>query len=290
MYKDEVLFLVSILHTNLSNDNILSMKYLEMIGERYKDNYLLNFAAARLSYHLADNDYCIKVLENRPILDVEYSFLDYFQAMSYLYKLDYEKANKYFLSYLNHYKGKSYIKSSYQKLAWISYLQNDSENMNIYLEKVLYKGDPINDVDKVALRQAKQRNLSHPYLLKSRLLYDGGYYSLALSELNQIRSSAFFSSSHTQIEYWYRLARIESKLNHIDSVIVSYYKKVLEIGKNSTSYYAPMSALQIGLIYEKEKDFDQARYYFKKCLTMSGFDYQNGIHRRAKSYLSRMED
>ena len=62
----------------------------------------------------------------------------------------------------------------------------------------------------------------------------------------------------------------------------------MEEGKNNSSYYAPMSALQIGLIYEKSNDLQQGELYFNKCLSMSGFDYQRGIHQKAKAGLRRI--
>ena len=61
-------------------------------------------------------------------------------------------------------------------------------------------------------------------------------------------------------------------------------------GKLTTSYFAPMSALQIGLIYERKKNFKDAGTYFKKCIKMSGFDYERGIHQKAKAGLDRIRN
>lgn len=286
MYKNEVLFLVSILNINLGDNDMRSKKYLDMIGEGYKDNYLLNFAAARLSYNISDNDYCIKVLENRPMLDIDYSFylLDYLQAMSYLYKLDYDNATKYFTHYVNNHKQGSYIKSSYQKLAWISYLQNDTLLMDRYLKQVISKGNQFNDIDKVALREVIEENFSPHNLLKARLLYDGGYYQESLKILNK----KFFKNN---IEYYYRLARVRHKLVSNDLDVISDYQKVIDMNNKNInySYYVPMSFLQIGLIYENNNKLLEARNSFNMCLFISNFDYQNGIHRRAKSSLSRIK-
>jgi len=113
---------------------------------------------------------------------------------------------------------------------------------------------------------------------------------LALSKLNQIESPNYFESKINQIEYWYRLARVESRLNNSNKVIIAHYKKVLEEGQNISSYYAPMSALQIGLIYEKIDAFEHAEFYLDICLAMSGFDYERGIHQQAKASLDRMSD
>ena len=123
MYESEIIFVLTFLQLNLSNDQEIYYRYLNRIGETYKNNILLNFAAARLSSSLGMNEYCIKILENRPRNNNAFSFyyLDYLQAMSYLYKLEFNKSKKHF-DFLN-LKKESYIKSAYHKLAWISFLK-----------------------------------------------------------------------------------------------------------------------------------------------------------------------
>ena len=298
MYQNEVLFLLSFLQINLGNNTVSSNDYLHRIGDRYKENILLNFAAARLSYNLGLNDMCLKILRNRPYnsRSVKFYYLDYLEGMSYLYMLDYEKAEKKFEYFLENFNGVNYIKSANHKLAWIAFLSNNESKKNIYFGRVITYGSTFIDEDKLALKDAQRNHISQPVLLKARLLYDGGYYSLALLELKQIEGSGvqgyqgdqYFSSETNEIEYWYRLARVESKLNNSEKVIIAHYKKALEKGQNSSSYYAPMSALQIGLIYEKENNFKQAKYYFNQCLSISGFDYERGIHQKAKAGLARV--
>ena len=292
MYEDEVLFLLSFLQINLGNNDTLCQSYLERIGDRYKDNLLLNFAAARLSHNLGKNDLCLKVLKNRPSNNgpVKFHYLDYLEGMSYLYMLDLRKSRNKLEYFLRHFKGVNYIKSANHKLAWISFLQNNIEKKHMYFDKVILYGNTIIDEDRVALKDAQKEFISHPLLLEIRLLYDGGYYALALSKLNQIGSPNYFESKINQIEYWYRLARVESRLNNSNKVILAHYKKVLEEGRNISSYYAPMSALQIGLIYEKIDAFEHAEFYLDICLAMSGFDYERGIHQQAKASLDRMLD
>ena len=51
-----------------------------------------------------------------------------------------------------------------------------------------------------------------------------------------------------------------------------------------------MSALQIGLLYEKKSDFDNANRYFKICLSFSDFDYERGIHQQARAALDRISN
>ena len=213
MYENEVLFLLSFLQINLNNSDALCQKYLNRIGDDYQENFLLNFAAARLSHFLGQNDYCIRILENRPVVEGTYPFyyLDYLQGMSYLYKLDYEQAEKHFNHFLKSFKGHSYIKSTYHKLAWISYLKEEN-NQHKYFEKVLIKGARSIDEDKVALKDAQRNYITHNRLLRTRLLYDGGYYEKSLAVISGVKEVAEYVGYLD--EYWYRLARVEAKLNY----------------------------------------------------------------------------
>jgi len=288
LYHSEILFLTSFLQLNMTNDEIAYKQLLDDIGSEYLHNYLLNFAAARLSHTLGENDLCVKVLENRPAAQGKYPFhyLDYLQGMSYLYALDYEKSDMFFNRFLNNFKGNDYIKSAYQKLSWIAFLQEKSDEKVSYLEKIKLEGRAFIDEDKVALKEAEKNHINSPKLLRARLLYDGGYYEKAHLELtseNKLSDYVGFLD-----EYYYRLARIESKLKYLDEQVIIQYQKAFGLGKKSTNYYVPMSALQIGLIYEKQDRLNQAKIYFEKCLSLSNFDYERGIHQKAKVGLVRV--
>ena len=292
MYEEEILFLLSFLNINLTNNDILCNKYLDRIGDRYRDNILLNFAAARLSHNLFKNDDCIHILNNRPNNPklFRFHYLDYLLAMSYLYNLDLDSAKSRFQFFLINFKGVNYIKSANHKLAWIAFLQDDKVMKNQYFLKVISDGSSLVDEDKVALKEAKQGFISDISLLRARLFFDGGYYALALSELNQIKSPDSLSFQINKIEYWYRFARVYSKLKEDETLIIPYYQRSLDEGEEKSSYYAPMSALQLGFVYENKKEFQKAKKYFYKCLTMSGFDYQRGIHQKAKAGLERVSN
>ena len=288
MYHSEVLFLTAFLQLNMTNDEVAYQLLLDKIGEGYTANYLLNFAAARLSHALGENDLCIKVLENRPDDQGKYPFhyLDYLQGMSFLYTLDYEKSEIFFNRFLKNFKGNNYIKSAYQKLAWIAFLQEKSDEKMSCLEKIKSEGKAFIDEDKVALNEADKNHINSPKLLRARLFYDGGYYKKAHLELTSVNNLSDYNGFLD--EYYYRLARIESKLNYIDEQVITKYQKSFDLGRKSSNYYAPMSALQIGLIYEKKNDHKKAVIYFEKCLSLSEFDYERGIHQKAKVSLSRL--
>ena len=291
-YNTELLFLISFLEMNLTIDKSYFQETLDKIGEKNKQHILLTFAAARLSSALGNNELTIQILENSPQLNKQFDFayLEYLLGMSYLYKLDFEKSKQMFHLFLTRFKGENYIKSAYQKLAWIAFLEGKIEKELISFEKVISEGKTLIDEDKVALKDAEEKKISDPVLLKARLLYDGGYYEKALNEIFTINNPDNLHYNSWIVEYYYRLARIQSKLGNDKQEVITYYQKALKKGKGSKGYFEPMSALQIGMIYEKQNDFNQAEIYFKKCLSMKDFDYERGIHQKARAGLERISN
>ena len=290
LYRNEIVFLTAFLQLNMTNDEVAYKQLLVEIGDSYSDSYLLNFAAARLTHALGKNDLTLNVLENRPTDKGIFPFyyLDYLQGMSLLYKLDFEKSEQYFNRFLSNFKGNNYIKSAYHKLALIAFLEGETEKKLSYFEKVKSEGSAAIDEDKVALKDAKKKYIAHSSLLSTRLLYDGGYYQTALKEIQSTNTLKEYSGFYD--EYWYRLARIQSKLDYDTNDIIAHYQKAFDLGKASSNYFAPMSALQIAFIYEKKKEYTNAELYFEKCLSLSNFDYERGIHQKAKAGISRISE
>ena len=70
--------------------------------------------------------------------------------------------------------------------------------------------------------------------------------------------------------------------------VISPFIEALDLEVNTNSYYVPMSALQIAIEYEKRGKKQKAKYYYNKCLSMKDFDYQRGIHQKAKAGLNRI--
>ncbi len=290
LYNYEIIFLISFLELYLSDNNERHLKCMNLIGEKYKENLLLTFVAARLSYKLGLNDYSIEILKNKSSFKgaTYFYYLDYLLAMSYLYKLEYDIAYDMFQDFIFYNENLNYIKSAYHKLSWISWLQGDDQKMKHYFKQVSLYGITFLDEDKQVQEEAEQQLISHPLLLEARLLYDGGYYKQALNRIERIEPH-FFSNTNNEIEYWYRIARITSKLEYSDALVINYYKNSYEKGKKSNFYFAPNSALNIGLLYEKNNDLANAKIYFEKCLDMSDFRYEKFIHRKAELGLARIK-
>ncbi len=229
----------------------------------------------------------IKILNNyKPDSNFIFYYIYYQRGLLKLYSLD-KSAKKDLLFFVNNFSGINYIKSAFEKIYWYNIIfNNKSDNIKI-AEKIKNIGNAAIDEDKQALK-----NIENPYsniiLLKSRLLFDGGFYKKTLALLIKNKNSALYKNIEEKLEYLYRLARVYDKLNNNNKAI-NLYKKVILYGSNQPYYFVANSALCIAEIYEKQKNFTQAKFFYKKCLSINNYGYKNGIELKAKAGLNRIK-
>jgi tetratricopeptide (TPR) repeat protein len=243
--------------------------------------------AANLAINNKQTEYAKNVVLNRN-KSTEYmptTVWDFQLGFIYLHHLQTAEAIKYFENYIRNFKGKFYVKDVYQKLSWCYYLQGNMAAAEEARKNVISKGATISDADKQALKDAKTGIWPNPVLLKARVLNDGGYNYEALMVL-QGKSTSSFAKEVEQLEYCYRVARINDDLKNDDAAI-AFYLKAMAIGINRTEYYAARAALQIGMVYERRGDKKNAILYYEKCLDMDDHDYKNSLDQRAKSGIAR---
>ncbi len=251
---------------------------------------MICFFYAKACVKANNNNEAITVLENylnnKKCPSIKYFY--YFLGTIELNRLDYD-AYIYFNKYLNSYQGKNYIKASYQKLAWYYLLNKNYSNYDYYINKVKQLGSLNTEADKQAYLEVNQSVKLNEILLKSRLLFDGGYFIDAKKMLINNLDDKNFKSSKDKIEYLYRLARVYHKLNRIEDA-KKYYKLVINKGKDFSYYFAKNSALQLALIYEDESNYNNAKVYFMKCLHINSNEYKNSIEFSAKAGLNRINN
>ena len=124
-------------------------------------------------------------------------------------------------------------------------------------------------------------------LLRSRLLFDGGYYEKARKELAGMPLDSF-PKYRDQLEVTYRLARIYEKEGQ-ESKAIDLYEQTIANGSSATFYFAANSALMLGVLYENRNDLSKAEIYFNKCLSMPRHQYQNSIDQKAQAGLDRIK-
>lgn len=270
----------------LDNDLAVSLNLIEGISKK-PESPLQIFLACSFYNANGKSSFTLELIKRtQPILQngfpMLYLYLQKGSALLYTLNRD---AEKEYLYYVNNYKGHSFVKAVYQRLAWARAVSKDTSGYFAYMKMIPEKGGTFTDEDKQAEKDGLNPEFPNVYLLRARLLFDGGYYSEALREL--ARPIQSFSSNRDQIELVYRMARIKDKQNNFVQA-VEYYERTYEIGKNKTYYFAANAALQLGLLYESNKQKTKARNWFMKCLELRNHEYQNSIDQKAEAGLNRV--
>ena len=120
-------------------------------------------------------------------------------------------------------------------------------------------------------------------MLKSRLLFDGGYFAKSLNALGG-HDAADYKAVKDKSEFYYRAGRIYDALEKYDSALVNY-QNAINTGRNLKYYYAATSALNMGKIYLKRNNKARAKAFFNQAIDMKDHEYENSIETQAKSGL-----
>ena len=248
-----------------------------------------NLVASTIYYRLGECDKGIEVLQSKPRGQnyFELHLLDFMLGSLKLNKQD-EDANLYLSAFLDNFNGRHYVKSAQQQLAWCQLLKNDTEGYKKQMQLITMRGADLLDCDKKADKEALSESIPNVYLLKAQLLFDGGYYPKALEVLQAITDQDLHGDAEN-LEYTYRLARIYEGLQEQENAIY-FYEKTIELGSNSLAYFGPKSALQMGIIYERDGKKTEASYWYKKAIELPAKNYKNSIEQQAKAGLSRLKE
>ncbi|MNQ90377.1 Tetratricopeptide repeat protein [compost metagenome] len=260
-----------------------TIKYTARISDRSLLKAYLQASVCAKNGHNAE---AIQILLNRPSGNYyePFPYLDLLLGTAMLNKLD-QSAVVYFNKFLQHNKGVNYIKDANLHLAWAALLKGDTGAYSAFTAKVKSGGYTYQEKDKQALNEA---NSPAPdvSLLKARLLFDGGYYSKGLEVLSA-RNEGDYAPGRSKAEYYYRLGRINDELGK-DEAALSNYQLAISSGKQLKYYFAANSALQMGKIYEKQKNYSKAKVSFNTAIQMKNHEYESSIETQAKAGLSRI--
>lgn len=244
------------------------------------------FVRANIAMHTGRNDQAVELLAKYQPMPGQLPFyhLDFLTGLAKLNRLD-EDAGFYLKRYLDHFKGRNYVKEACQKMAWHELIKGNVPGYQSWMKQCLERGYRIVDEDQYAYREAQQSKPPHAILLKARLLSDGGYYTRALAELD--KHPELKKSGPEGLEYTYRLGRIWQELKD-DQQALRYYQETLDLGANNAAYFACNAALLAGQIYEKNQQRDLARKMYTTCLALEPEEYRNSLHQKAKAGLNRL--
>ena len=284
--RKETLFLLSFLHINLLNDSEALKRYQKEVEK--ENGPLMDFAKASLYKENGQANKAIEVLLSSSKSRAAFPYLNLLLGELKLARMD-NDASLYLTNYTQSFKGKSYLKSAQQKIAWHSLLSNGDEKMyRNLISKVETIGSTMIDEDKAAQKEFESKQVPNPVLLKARLQFDGGFYQAALKTLITSKTTDL-TNADERLEFTYRLARIHDELGN-ENEAISYYKMTIENGAESKRYFAANSSLMLGMLYESSGQKDKALKAFEACSGFNNSEYQNSINQKAKAGILRVKN
>jgi tetratricopeptide (TPR) repeat protein len=289
-FRTEALFYLSIVSASLIKDKAQALKIISLFNESDgSQSPVLAFARASILMKNGLNEQALNVLIHRPRDPLIYPFhyLEFMEGNARLNKLD-TSAMSCFRDFLKNYRGVNFIQSAWQKIGWLKLLRGDTSGYFSSMNKILNDGKAVGEDDKQAFAEAESKVVPNVILLRARLLFDGGYYSKALSELLDRPIKSFLSGRKDYTEYFYRLGRIYHESGNTGKAL-SYYHTAIQRGKNDPWYFAASAALQSGIIHEQKGEFSSADSAYKVCLECRNTEYKYSLAQKAKAGISRIK-
>ena len=257
------------------------------VKKELPENQLLLYAWADNLLKNGQNEKANKILLSQKRDDDYITFwpIEFLKGITFQNKLD-PSCVGYFNSYIQAVHKGNYVNACYQRLAWQLLLNNNLQGYSQMIKKVDVNTQNT-EQDQAAFFEFKSNAVPNAQLLKIRLLFDGGYYERAYSEIKKITPEKL-SGKLNQLEYYYRMARIlDKKQNYSQALLV--YNKVIIDGAGFDNYFAANAALNAGSVCEMANDKSKAIFYYKKCLSMTPNQYKESIHQKAKIGLERLK-
>jgi hypothetical protein len=289
LFREEAVFYYCYLKFYIENDKEGVFSFIRSQQLDVVNNHLFAYLAANLGLNnqMAESAKQVIMARNTspgylvtPVWDMELGFA----------KLNHLEpdADIYLQRFLDHFKGKFYVKDVLQKLSWHYYLKGDLEKALTLRKKIAKQGSTDTEADKQAQKDAISTTWPNALLLRTRLLNDGGYHREAIRLLHG-KNLNDFPLPEEKLEFAYRAGRLYDDLQ-VDDEAIRFYKEAIALGEKRKEYFAARAALQLGFIYEKKNDKATALTWFKKCISMKDHDYKNSLDQRAKAGIARCEN
>jgi hypothetical protein len=285
-FRDEVATIHTYILYYQLNQKSKAIAELEKFKLDHSSSPLIAFLKSSMYLKHGYNDRAFQVLNELQTTkrQLPFYYLSFMKGRNLLYKQD-ATAKQYLLHFVDNFKGKHFIKEAYQKLAWYELsMNNNLVAYKNYMALCINNGYDLTDEDKQALKEAKSLVVPNPILLKARILFDGGYFATAQQVLIK-NEYTLEKNKATAGEFNYRMGRVLQLLKNLPDAI-DYFKATLQ-NTDKTSFFAANAALQLGLMYEEQKQMKTAHYYYQWCLNLDPIEYKNSIHQKAKSGLLR---
>jgi tetratricopeptide (TPR) repeat protein len=290
-YKPQTLFYLAFIQLNFPTEIVtpesLKMRILNLKSQDLNSPVMV-YTLASIYFRLGQNAMARELLSGYKTREDVFPFyyLRYLLGIARLNELDIAAAED-FRYYLDHFRGRSYKASAAQRLAWIALISGDSTGYTDLVNELKNSSLKLKEDDNQFRKEFATDGFPNIFLLKARLLCDGGYFSKALHELTGKPLSLYQRSERERIEYHYRMGRIYQGLA-LDQYALDFFKTTIELGSDSGYYFAASAAYQSGVIYERKGELKLAAAHYNMALTIPSGEYRTAIRVKAKISLDRI--
>lgn len=266
----------------------IGVSVMDKILAQYPENRLALFTGASLAIKNSQSEKALALLTriSQAQQGLPLYYAEYLKGEVYLHKAEYLNAITAYGLFINHYKGQNFIKDGNYKIGLSYWLNGNVNDAYSAFELARNLGKETAEADKYAARSLAESELPHIKLTKARYYTDGGYYEEARKIFSSIRPDEI-PTARDQVEFYYRMARLDHKVGNLDSAKHAY-KKVIEMNDHTTWYFAPNACLQMGYILVLEHNTKLAESYFEQALSYKKHEYKNSIDAKAKSALAQL--
>ncbi|MDH5476607.1 MAG: hypothetical protein OEX22_12995 [Cyclobacteriaceae bacterium] len=291
MFRQEAKILIALVNAYILQHPSIAVDELHSLYQNNTNNILFGYIYASLLMKNSNSDKALAVLDHLLSIKnkktISFPILEYLKAEILLQKGNYSSSISWYQHFIKWQQGNSFIKDAYYKIAISHLLQGANEKATEYIDLAIANGSTNTEVDKYAQTQLVNRTLPNPTIVRLRYATDGGYYERANALISQV-GDFHFAEKIDEVEFNYRKARLYHKTGKT-GMAIALYKVTINATKNEEWYFGPNSALQLGYIYEAEKEIEMAKKYFKMAMNFNNHEYKNSIDNKAKSALAGLE-
>jgi tetratricopeptide (TPR) repeat protein len=288
-------------HLALESNITTALLYTYLLNDPEKGSYIMRNIHEQNKYLLVDYAFVLILIKNAQSelasKIIEHTFesheeplkipqLYYAYGEIFLQKGELDLAIKYYQQFLSLNKSKNLVKDANYKVGVCFFLKDMPDSVNKYFDASKNYEWAKNETDKNAQLALNSKIKPNKNLLQLRYATDGGYYENAFKIHELIDTTTL--NLHDKCEFAYRSARLYDKSGEIEKAIRNYQKTIIA-QESQNWYYAPNSALQLGLIYYQRGDEENSRKYLEINSNYNGYPYQNSIRRKAKSALKELD-
>ncbi len=255
-----------------SHEQVLPEPILAAI--RANDAPVIRYAYVLSCGRQQDGMTAVAALDSTPQAAFERFPLLYHQKGKYALKqLNPDETIKWATRFLSIYKGVSNRNWAYLEMAYAYILKGDRLKARDMIAQCQATPSDF-DIDIRAREESKLAMGMSINMLRARFNFEFGNFAQSLAILKTFTPSVAESA-----EYFFRMARAEDKLSHLD-VALLFYDQAIAFSSSSKRYFGPYAAVHAADIYIKQGRKKRAADYLVKARKLNNGEYKKELDQR----------